>query len=678
MRKIFIIVFVFCMQLIFAASKDSYYFQRAEEAYKKQNYGSCMQYCQKGVHENPKDGKCWAVIAEIYSKRAYARYAEALEAADKALATLPKKETYWIAFTHCIRGNVYYKIEDLPASKQSYMAAVALQPDNTDYLYCLADVCMDLKEYSEAITYYKRHIEVSPKTIYVYGNLAMAYYLNGDTIEAQRYCDLTNALSSGGNETAHRVLSRMALNKGDQVLACKEAANAMFCVGSWFKEADTLKQLCPDILLAAIRYEVSKADKDVKANATASYCCFQMNKYMEALYYLHKKKDLSDDPQETYGELAIVYDLVNAFDEAERYYQLAMQTDSSAGMWERLADNTRHRGEFQEAESLYRRALKDAPTNGLLYYWIAKCKTETGNYSAALQLLDTAQVLSEENDKLTLLRQRAEIYYLQGDKENLQQVIAEAQRNRQFFDKNKAATYHLYALEGNENILTEKADSLLNDKYANTEEYLDVASAYALLKNKERVLTFLKRYYESGKYDLFVPRYKRFSFLKGDQNFESLLAHYDSIRLAELRTLQARIGNRDTLQGVTELPFTRQGGVCRVKCAINGLPLFFVFDTGAADVSISSVEANFMLKNGYLTNADFMGKQNYVTATGEIHEGTIINLREVKVGDVVLRDIKASVVNNQSAPLLLGQSCFQRFGTVEVDNKAQVIRLLSK
>ena len=48
------------------------------------------------------------------------------------------------------------------------------------------------------------------------------------------------------------------------------------------------------------------------------------------------------------------------------------------------------------------------------------------------------------------------------------------------------------------------------------------------------------------------------------------------------------------------------------------------------------------------------------------------------VGDVVLRDIKASVIKNQSAPLLLGQSCFRRFGTVEVDNKAQVIRLIAK
>lgn len=36
-----------------------------------------------------------------------------------------------------------------------------------------------------------------------------------------------------------------------------------------------------------------------------------------------------------------------------------------------------------------------------------------------------------------------------------------------------------------------------------------------------------------------------------------------------------------------EIPFTKEYGVCKVKCAINDLPLYFVFDTGASDVSLS-------------------------------------------------------------------------------------------
>nr|WP_234999424.1 hypothetical protein [Parabacteroides chinchillae] len=44
-------------------------------------------------------------------------------------------------------------------------------------------------------------------------------------------------------------------------------------------------------------------------------------------------------------------------------------------------------------------------------------------------------------------------------------------------------------------------------------------------------------------------------------------------------------------------------------------------------MSISSVEATFMMKNGYLNSTDVIGKQNYMMANGKISAGTVINLR---------------------------------------------------
>ena len=124
-----------------------------------------------------------------------------------------------------------------------------------------------------------------------------------------------------------------------------------------------------------------------------------------------------------------------------------------------------------------------------------------------------------------------------------------------------------------------------------------------------------------------------------------------------------------------EVPFTKEGNVCKVKCTINNLPLHFIFDTGASNVSISSVEATFMLKNDYLAVSDIIGRQNYMTADGNITEGTVINLRDVKLGNIHLNDIKASVVKNQSAPLLLGQSVFSKLGKIEIDNDNKVLRI---
>lgn len=82
-----------------------------------------------------------------------------------------------------------------------------------------------------------------------------------------------------------------------------------------------------------------------------------------------------------------------------------------------------------------------------------------------------------------------------------------------------------------------------------------------------------------------------------------------------------------------------------------------------------------MLKNDYLIPADFLGKQNYVNANGDIIEGTVINLRNVDFAGLSLNNIKASVVRNQKAPLLLGQSVLGKLGKIEIDNEKKLLKV---
>lgn len=74
----------------------------------------------------------------------------------------------------------------------------------------------------------------------------------------------------------------------------------------------------------------------------------------------------------------------------------------------------------------------------------------------------------------------------------------------------------------------------------------------------------------------------------------------------------------------------------------------------------------FVKNNPY---RDITGKGLFVNADGDISEGTIINLREVDLGGLKLKDVRASVVKNQKAPLLLGQTVLGRLGKIEIDNK---------
>ena len=94
-RVLYLFILLSALLNAYAAGGKSYHFQRAEEAYQQKNYDECIRISELGVQENPKDGYCWALLAEIYSKRAYGEYAKALEAADMALKYIPKNDAKW-------------------------------------------------------------------------------------------------------------------------------------------------------------------------------------------------------------------------------------------------------------------------------------------------------------------------------------------------------------------------------------------------------------------------------------------------------------------------------------------------------------------------------------------------------------------------------------------------------
>jgi len=120
----------------------------------------------------------------------------------------------------------------------------------------------------------------------------------------------------------------------------------------------------------------------------------------------------------------------------------------------------------------------------------------------------------------------------------------------------------------------------------------------------------------------------------------------------------------------------RVGGVSVIPCKVNGLNLSFVFDTGASDVSISMTEAAFMLKNDYLDKADFLDVQNYLDANGNITEGISLRLREIEISGIKLYNVKASIVKNIKAPLLLGQSAISRLGIIQLDFQNNTLTIL--
>ncbi|MDZ4786186.1 MAG: retropepsin-like aspartic protease [bacterium] len=134
------------------------------------------------------------------------------------------------------------------------------------------------------------------------------------------------------------------------------------------------------------------------------------------------------------------------------------------------------------------------------------------------------------------------------------------------------------------------------------------------------------------------------------------------------RSLEENIRNDRTV-----IKMQKANGVYHIPFEINGIPMYFIFDTGAGLISISETEAIFLYKQGRLSDDDFQGTMNFIDANGDISEGTILNHESVKIGNTTLNNIQGSVVHNLEAPLLFGQSALEKFGKVSIDYQREEI-----
>ncbi|WP_041952148.1 retropepsin-like aspartic protease family protein [Spirosoma spitsbergense] len=125
--------------------------------------------------------------------------------------------------------------------------------------------------------------------------------------------------------------------------------------------------------------------------------------------------------------------------------------------------------------------------------------------------------------------------------------------------------------------------------------------------------------------------------------------------------------------GPTEVRMKKENGVYKVPVTVNGTPMQFILDTGASLISISSTEAEFMMKQGTITDDDIVGQSRFQDANGDISPGSIIRLKSVQIGDRVLENVHASVVTGAKAPLLLGQSALSQFGKISLDYRRNIV-----
>lgn len=675
MRQFILSILVLCSSVILADNikrPDSYNYSRGVEAINNNNAEEALDYLNKEINEHPDNGYAFAWIALVRNYNE--EFGRALTAANVAVKKIPSKDKEYKAFAYGTRAQVYLNLEDTIQALKDYSQAINIVPDDDRFYNQRAKVYYEQGKYDLADKDYLKMISLKEGDVMGYmgiGRNANAQKRYEDAIKQFDY--VVKLEPNYSSAYSFRAESYIGLKKYNEAIDDVISALGIDRDRKAFYELQELADSAFEQTVAKLKVQKIKEPNEQSWDYDLGIVYERAAKYNKAIAY-YKESLEKESNIITASRISSCYDDLGDYDKALEYCNQAIALDSvKANYLYEKANILDNAGRTQEAIKTMSDYIANTPDEPAGYYQRGWFKDYSGDIEGALEDYNMAITL-QPNVAYAYLN-RGVLYRLKGENAKAESDFKQVVRLDSIPEEAECSFYAYYYL-GQKDKAIEILNTILDkDKKGNC---YDAACLYSVMGEKEKALSYLRQSLEDG--------YRRFAHIKRDRDlnnirnteeFKVLMKEYEEKHLQEIAADADGDDSSYELK-VEEIPFTKESGVCKVKCAINGLPLHFIFDTGAADVSISSVEATFMAKNDFLSSSDIIGKQNYQTADGNITEGTIINLKDVKLGSLHLNNIKASVVRNQAAPLLLGQSVLSKLGKIEIDNTKKVLRITHK
>ena len=662
-----LLMLIFCISSF--ANNDikrpqTYNYMRGVEAINNSNPEEALEYLNKELSENPKNGYAYAWIGVVRDYKS--EYGRALTAINQALKLLPKKDQEYMSFAHSLRANVYLNLGDTISAIKDYGSAIKFTPNDEDLYEKRAQIYYELRKYDLADADYIKITSINEGS--VMGHMGLG----------------RNANDQKDFETAIKYYSHVIKLASDYSSGYSFRAESYIGLGKYNDAIeDIIKALDIDSDNKAyyLLFDVSKSSfQEVEAklkiqstkdpnNGFWGYCLGSIyeenNRHKKAIKQYEECLNKDKLPILHY-RIARCYESLGDYSSATKHIDFAIEMDSTDYDYViEKADLLYESGKYPEAIAEMTKYITYNPEFYGGYYRRGFYKDNTHDVDGAIE--DYSMAIALEPQYAYAFLGRADMYRLKGEKDLAKQDYMKVIELDTVPSNVSCAQYAFLELGEKEKSIDYMDRVIANDSI-NPGNYYDAACLYSRMGNKNKALDMLKIALEKG--------FRRFNHIENDddldgirqtEGFRNLIKTYQESFKPETQPSE----ETSYTEKIVEIPFSKEGDMCKVKCNINNLPLHFIFDTGASDVSISEVEASFMFKNGYLTSKDVMGRQNYVTADGGVHEGTIINLINVEFGGLKLSNIRASVVKNQRAPLLLGQSVLKKLGKIEIDNERQ-------
>jgi clan AA aspartic protease (TIGR02281 family) len=667
LSRFFIALLLCLLCSVTYSQKNSYNFQRGlDYLYNDGDYEKALEYFQKELSDNPQNGMAYFWIGVI--KGEYKEYGNSLTNLNTAIKHIPAKDKSSLAKAYCVRALVYKELQEFDKALDDYATAIKHDKNYSEAYQNRGQLLYELKRYDESDKDYMKLFEFEEVD-------ATGYMGIGRNAKEQKHYDkaieqytyVTKLFPEYASGYSYRAEAYCLSGKFD--LAIDDIIKA-FEIEPY--ESYALEWLAP-ISDSAYRQLITKLKINVVKNKNneswfyyIGYVYQQKKEYINAIDNYKKYIELNHNAQVLNLISECYYKMAN-YEVALSNCNNAITFDSASTYSYYMRSNIKDAlGDYKGSIDDLAKCIEKEPENEFYYSRRGWFKQHNGDLQGAMEDYDIALTLDKDNVYTNFLKGRA--LFLQKNESEARPYLEKVLALDTTPEDGTCREYALFCL-GRQEEAIEWMNKMLEKKIG----YYDVACLYSLMNKPTEALNYLGEAFEDG--------YNNFHHIQRDSDLDSIRQLPEFIAMIEKYKAKTDSVNSflsDTSkkkEKVIEIPIIPENGVYKVECTINNLPLYFIFDTGASNVSISSLEASFMLKNGYLNESDISGKQYYRTANGEISEGTVINIGKVYVGTLELTNVKATVIHNQKAPILLGQSVLSRLGKIEIDNERNILKI---
>jgi clan AA aspartic protease (TIGR02281 family) len=652
--------------------EDSYNFRKAMEAMDEGDSKKAEEAFKKELEEHPQNAYANLYLAHIQLHNE--EYGNALSAIEQAIKYVPKKDKEYRALCYYKRAGIYDALGKQEEALADYTTSISIDPENLSAYKERADIYYVQEKYDLADADYKLilkkdasnpsalmglgrnevrrnnyegAVSLFDNVIALYSDYSRAYAFRAEAYMGQKKymeaaSDVVKALELDGDSKAFGVMIDMADSAFVQIstklkaMAVTDPNNAYwpYYLGIVHEDTEKYEKAITHYMKSA------KLDEGAASYTRISSCYQEMGDWASAIEYIDKAITL--DPKDN--------DLI--------LYKADFHYDA---------------GDVASAVTMMDEYVERVPDEPFGYERRAWYKDNAQDVDGAIEDYTTAITL-EVDDAHAYLR-RGVLYLAKGEadlaKTDFETVV-------KLDTVPELGSSRMYALAhmGLKDEAVAWMDKILDADGDDQGTYYEAACLYSLMGECEKSLSYLEKSLEKGNKS--YNHMMRDNDLVNIRDTEAFAALMEKYFPKKAMNEAAQVGLIEYTERVVEVPFTRQGGVTQVKCSVNDLPLHFIFDTGASDVSISRVEATFMFKNGYLSEDDVIGKTRYMDANGDISIGTVFNVRKITFGGLELENVRASVVESNHAPLLLGQSVLNRLGKIEIDYERSVLKITTR